>query len=219
MSGLRIVFSSIGYSAGIYLAGTVNDHITCDISSIVIHTAVAKIACVFIGPELDSSFVIGSAGLWAYRKSMAWNRARPPPRSLCRRWFILSAATVVCGVLLCTHIATTVEIESSNGQTIKLTDAFTNFKRSKAYAEMWSFLQQLWDQLRVNGFWDTYKQFKSEFDLDGTDAAYDTLGIPRDQPITASELKRIRNALALEHHPDKQTNGWCCLHDIHQRRW
>jgi hypothetical protein len=75
---------------------------------------------------------------------------------------------------------------------------------------LWSALQIQWGDFRRKGHSEWWRSLKAEMDLGGLDDSYTTLGFTPaevNEGVSATQLRKRRNQLALKYHPDKSAEG------------
>lgn len=141
-----------------------------------------------------------------------WNRKmtqrRPATRRRCRcckfcfRIFLLWTLAI----LFWTPILHKVYYMPMNyeGETLTPQEMFANVLESDGWREFGSLCEQLWAQIENRGWNDLLNEILKEMDVGGDDRAASVLGVDlNDESLTESQLRKVRNKLALKYHPDR----------------
>ena len=123
-------------------------------------------------------------------------------------------------------------LETEDGESIKLHDAFNNFFNSPAWQEFKTAMWELYEIWKTSGFETLFDKLKDLADIDGEYYAYDILEL---EPGTKfEEVRKKYKELAIKWHPDhhqgkemkmkaqeefvQYKNAYKVLEKIHKRR-
>lgn len=143
--------------------------------------------------------------------------------------------TVFAG-LCCSFIYFNAELETEDGETIKVRDAIDNFLNSPAWQQIktafWVLLADIFESWRTGGYEKAWTRFKTMADIEGEESAYAELGL--EPGASFIEIRKRYKELAKEWHPDLHqgedmklkaqerfihyNNAYKILEKIHKRR-
>ena len=139
------------------------------------------------------SMLCSTAG-WKYRK-------RRTRAGCCYRfltWSLLGALVLGLWTSFFYFNATVV---TDDGETIRLSDAIKNFRRSQAWQDIKNSFWAVWIDFRSGGWEKAEKTFKSLADVEGKDHALYVLGLQKE--ATHKEIRERYYEMARELHPDR----------------
>ena len=127
---------------------------------------------------------------------------------LCKRVVILSLGALILTSGWTAFILFNAEITDEHGQTMKLSEAISNFFRSPAWAQFGETLGKAWEELGAadseeeeEASWENFfNRLKNLMDLDGETRSLTVLGLSED--ATDAQIKKAYRSLARKWHPD-----------------
>ena len=119
----------------------------------------------------------------------------------CKRLCMLLLGMVVVWSLWGSYFYFNCEVTTDDGEKIKLRDAISHVINSPAWREFWDTMGIVWQRLREQGFYESYKKVVELADFEGEQRASEILGVSKDAPD--SEIKKAYKKLVLKYHPDK----------------
>jgi DnaJ family protein C protein 22 len=128
------------------------------------------------------------------------DKVRPHP-SFCRRLCMLLLGMAVVWSLWGSYFYFNCEVTTDDGEKIKLRDAISHMINSPAWREFWNTMGIVWQRLREQGFYESYKKVVELADFEGEQRASEVLGVSKDASV--SEIKKAHKMLVLKYHPDK----------------
>ena len=113
----------------------------------------------------------------------------------------MCVGAVVLTTLVGSYLYFNCEIETEDGEKIKLRDAIVNMLNSPAWREFADAMGILFQRLRHHGFADTFRTFIDLADVEGEQRSLEILGL--EKGATEAQVKRAYKKLVVRYHPDK----------------
>lgn len=195
---VHVILTPLASAFGVYLVGTVGRQKG---------SFMYALASAYFGEILSRVSQFEARRFWVAVFSTAvfnWYREHKRQyehRSFCRRLFILLLGMAVVGSLFGSYLYFNCEVTTEDGEKIKLRDAIMHVINSPAWREFWDTMRVVWQRLREQGFYESYRKVVELADFEGEQRASEVLGVDKD--ASDDEIKKAYKKLVLKYHPDK----------------
>ena len=134
---------------------------------------------------------------------------RGPKGACCRRLAVWTLVLLVFSGLLISAVYFNASITTSEGETVKVREAISNFFKSPYWRQLkqsfWADFGNLWREYRENGWEAAFRRLMVMADIQGEERSRLILGVSTN--ATLSEVKAKYRDLAKEWHPDRHASG------------
>lgn len=134
-------------------------------------------------------------------KEKKWRYKRSKPNGFLKRVAILFGCSMLYYSLFFSYLYFNVEIQDSNGDTIKLRDSVANFLKSPMWIEFKESFMQLKNYAKVHGWRRMWDEFIEKMDPHGEKNALKELGLEAN--ATQKDIHNRFKQLSREWHPDR----------------